>query len=854
MSRSLMLITSWPLVVLCLAAAEPSQAAVDCLVTTDRLARTFYLGERPLINIHAQCEPTQAPYEIRDYDGQPVARGVISLAADRPEVLALSPLQCGLYTLVLRFGEEQVEEPFCVIPRPGLAKGDPGPWGFQNTPAMEERYQLIAQMGGRYLRFDLSWPDYERNRDVPVRTKMDWHATLGRKYGLQMIPTLGYTPSWTSMPPEDMSPTRKHTFAPDALDHWRDYIIAMRDILADQTLSWPSPLVDSGAAETLPLVRSWEIWNEADQNFYYGPWARYVDLLRIASCVIKQHSHHEKIVYGGACAHWSEMGRTYAMNGQFYFDEIGWHSNGDIQVESEKYYYGSPQLGYRHWLPRPTVQTECYPTHAAGVPPGEYVLRLYATLKAWRDEGYCYSLIGVPLEGSADPAEKGFTYRNARGQLIPKPMYVGYAATVNLLSEASYIGPLDLGEAVTTHLFCTHGRPFVVMWSDAGGNATVDLEPGAVRMDGLGRSFKARGQSVTLGLTGKPVVFQGVSDAYVAQALRNQMSRVLESEFGFPFATDSPYVRALKTDIVVNSQDQAARMKATLETALAQMGTNFRRDCAALGPVVLDIRTSMLILAQSGVSGPLRGLHYTGLWRLQLLSEWMAEAMDSLSAPLETSVRQTDPNPAPLLEQARNLVANPQLGTMKGMSEALLDRGFRMTEVFRRTGGRGAWLAAMTTVEVASLFAQTDPSVLTDVFVVVHFPNARMMTKATLLPADTTHTLEFEVYNFTPQPVSGTVRCTLPDTWSPVEVSADFALDPNSMSARIPVQFQIPGSPEPWQLKWAYRPAWTYCVSIPSQLSATVNVTSGGTLSDGREMLPMTQEVNVGTWVPGGTP
>jgi hypothetical protein len=206
------------------------------------------------------------------------------------------------------------------------------------------------------------------------------------------------------------------------------------------------------------------------------------------------------------------------------------------------------------------------------------------------------------------------------------------------------------------------------------------------------------------------------------------------------------------------------------------------------------------------------------------------------------------------LEQARAQLVDDQLGTMKGLSEAIIDRGFRMAEAFRRHGGHGAWLAAVTAREAALTFAQVDPAKVVDVFVIAYFPQARMMTKATLLPAGTTHTVEFEVHNFTPQPVSGTVRLTVPDTWATQEITADFSVEANSLTPRIPVQFEIPGSDDPWQLKWAYRPGHAYCVSIPPQLGTTVIVTAGGTLSDGRELLPTLQEVNVGTWVPDGTP
>nr|MBP8955051.1 hypothetical protein [Armatimonadota bacterium] len=73
MSRFLIVRTSWPVVLFLLATLEPSDAAVSCLITTERPARTFYLGERPVLNVHANCASMEVPYEVGDYDGSVVA-------------------------------------------------------------------------------------------------------------------------------------------------------------------------------------------------------------------------------------------------------------------------------------------------------------------------------------------------------------------------------------------------------------------------------------------------------------------------------------------------------------------------------------------------------------------------------------------------------------------------------------------------------------------------------------------------------------------------------------------------------------------------------------------------------------
>lgn len=863
-------------------AHPPAVGEVECRITTPRLARTFYTGERVSLNIHARVERQTMHYEVRDVDGEVVAAGELVVSAASPEVLQFGALQNGIYYLSLEFpGAEALTDAFCVIPRPDDAPGDAGLWGFQFGGFGPEWYALMAQVGVRHVRMCVTWPDHERQPGVYNTAKADAFAELCKRYGLQMIPTLGYSPPWTAQKPDDMDPVRSHTWYPDAMENWGEYVRVIRDRLADQTVTWPSREVvpAGGPSRTIPLVRSWEIWNEADQNFYYGAWPRYVDLLRIAHKTIKQHSPRNQVVYGGACAHWTEMGRTHALFGQFYFDQIAWHPNKDVEQELPKYYYGSPQLGYRHGLPRPTVGTECYPATKAGVSEADYLVRLFATLKAWREEGYSYASIGQRLAGPADPNSFALTYVKPEDGFVPNAKYVAYAVTRWLLADAAYVGPLDMGAGVTAHVFGRRGQAMLIAWSDYGATIRVDTEPEAVRIDAMGRSHAVGRPTCSLVLSGAPTVVLGLGKDHVLDAFENYFELVMRTEYGFEYHVDSPYVHDLARDSAWGVGDQAGRMRETLREALVPMRASSRIMVLPLNNLALDIRRSMMNLVAAGERlGYVRNEVPNSLWRLQRLAEWLAEACDSLRPDAGDAVTAeaqaaepagaqgdaaTPPGRVGLrdaahlaegLEQHFAWVWNRAGGTTHPLSKTLMQRALRMLDAGAGPRGPATRIAAATAINVAHAYRRIEPGQLTDVFVVWHLPTVRHMRKGFLFHPDMTHTLEAQVWNFTDADVSGTIRWELPGTWSPSRVEVEFTAPANGYSARIPCEVSIPGDAAPWVYKWAANPASRYPVSIPEGLASMVWPWVGGELSDGRSLLPICYEAGVGVWTPGASP
>ncbi len=854
-----------PLVEIALLAAaslvhvSPCPAAVECHLRTARVARTFYTGETAQLSITTDSDARNVPYEVRNYESQVVASGRVSFTAAEPTELVLRGLANGVYYLQLTFGPGDLyRDQFCVLPPPDQGGEDARLWGFQLNGAEERCYQMLAQVGVRYVRFDVSWPDHEPSPGAYRTSKADWYAGVCRRWGLQMIPTLGYSPSWTAQKPDNMDATRNHTWCPDAVEHWGEYVRLLRERLGRQTVTWPSPelgLGASNATQEVPLVRSWEIWNEVDQNFYYGPWPRYLDLLRVASGVLKQTSRDRRVMYGGACAHWTEMGKTYDCAGPLFFDEVAWHSNKDLETELPKYYYGAPQLGYRNWIPQLTVQTECYPTTRAGVGEAEYLLRLYTVLRAWREEGYCYASIGSHLVGPADPNSIALTSLRSDKEYMPNAKYVAYATSRWLLGNSAYLGPVSLAEGVTAHVFARQGGPMMVLWSDTGATVSVELDTWAQQIDVMGRSRRLPGTECSLTLNGAPTVIWGVAYRYAVEAIQNYFETTMNTEYGFPYATDSPYVKTLAWDCCWRCDGQSDRLLATLRQTLDAMKARPAMKGRALDSLAADISTSTANLCDAAARYRSRyGLRPevpTSLWRLVRLAEWLGEATDALAGPrcVRASGSDWPPRKAYLMQRLDTLytqLAETPEGSVHPLALRMLDRGYSLAATYQRTGGAGVLKAALTAADAAEAWGRVENPQVRGVFLVGYFPTARQLKKSTIFTPGQTHTLQVQVYNFTSKPVSGTFTWALGAAWSPNTVTVPFSVGPGQHTERIPCDVTVPGGPEPWSLGRVTLPAGDISVWCPSTTANKEWLQLYGQLSDGRGLPQMVFETAVG--------
>ncbi len=852
------------LVLMLVGAMVVPAAAEDfvCTITAPRPARAFFPHEPIYLTITANGPRQQVSYTIRDYDGRTRIVDNIALGEDEPILLRVPfDMPLGIYYLTLTFPTSvQVNDAFCVIPRPDDEPGDYGLFGFHCHNESYSVMEALAQIGVRIIRNDMDWVSTEPAEGQYSLGKARRLADLYSKYGMQWIPILGYTPRWLGMRPANATgraAIASHTWPPPETTHWAGYMKHIVDYLGARTVHWPSEEIiarqDAYASEDVPLVDKWEIWNEVDQNFYYGYWHRYLDLLRIAYGTIKDSDYHDQVLYGGACAHWTELGMTYHANCQYYFDQLTFHPPGDSNIAGrlEVYYTGSPQIGNGYGIYHPTTITEGYPQAPAGLTHAEYMYRFYATLKKWGLRTFCTFEGGGRLVGAPDPGSSGLVWTKS-GQLIPNAKYVAFAVARWVLSDAVYVGPLDLGSQVWACLFLKNGRPMLVAWADQDTTVQIDVADDARVIDEMGRKFPVAGEGLTrsLMLTGCPTVIYGVHYLYFSKAIHNQAEVYLTTPQGFETNRDFGYIAPLQSDAAWAWDAWPGQFRRAIDWATTVADKRPRVGPRALAVPQMIVHGQMYRVARRCIAaGEVVGRTPNILYRLQTLSEWLGRVADArdecweMYNPRSSAVDKLNQRIADLrAEICRD-------GTVYPLAQQALERAEQqLSRAIKRPQG-GAYRAAVGGTNTAALLSQSETPVVLDVFAIANFPTATQLVKAVALPPGQEHNLQVRIYNFTDKPVAGTITWQVPETWNSNPIAKTFSAPAQGYSELIDCMVQIPGEPRPWVRKESWSPLGNIPFLLPEPLAQRSDLYLKGQLDDGRKLLTMCYAVNVGEWI-----
>jgi len=830
---------------------------VSCEITAPRPARAFFPGESIYLTVTVSGPQQQVGYTIFDYEGRRRIVDTLTVGDSKPRNLSVPfRMPTGIYYITLQFPNgQQVNDAFCVIPRPDDEAGEYDIFGFHLGNPSEQLVEALAQAGVRLVRDDMDWVNSEPTEGNYSLAKAQARAQLFSKYGIQWIPILGYTPGWARMEPQNATgraAVAGHAWAPAETTHWAGFVQLMADYLGSQTVHWPSeeiiPRSEALVSEDLPLVNRWEIWNEVDQAFYYGYWGRYLDLLRIAYCTLKNSNSRNIVLYGGSCGHWTELGKTYHANCKYYFDELAFHGGGsDISNTLAIYYTGAPQIGNGYGIFHPSSHTETYPSAPAPLTEAQYMIRLYTTLKKWQERTWCI-YHGGRVVGAADPNSLALMWQK-NDQLIPNAKYVAFAVARWLLSNAIYVGPVDLGKTVEANLFLKHGRPMLICWSDE--NATVDiaLASDAHYYDEMGKRFTIPGQGTTspVTLTAKPLLIYGVDYHYLAQAIRNQAEIYLTTEQGFETDRTFGYIGQLEQDAAWAWADWPRQFRRAIEWATDMCDQRPRVGPRALGIPQMVIHGQLYRTVRNcEPAGYIHGPTHHIVYRLECLTEWLGRVADARDRAWEVY------NPQSrfidkLLDRMEQLeIRITANGLNYPLAQQSLDRARRQIDRAVQHHHGGAYRAATGLHNTAVLLSNLEQPKLMKVFAVADFVTATQLVKALALPPGIEHNLRVTVYNYTDQSVSGQITWQLPETWSTTTITKHFTAPAGGYSEPIDCLVTIPGEPTPWVEKDGWTAAGMVTLRLPEPIAAQSDLKLSGELDDGRSLLDMHYNVLVG--------
>ncbi len=846
-------------VVMLVGGTVPATAADEfsCEITAPRPARTFFPGESIYLTVTVNGPAQQAAYAIYDYEGRERIVDTLQVGEDEPRKLTVPfTMSTGIYYLTINFATgQQVRDAFCVIPRPDDQAGECGIFGFHVADPGEEVIKALAQGGVRLVRDDMDWATCESSPGQYSLHKAQARATLFKKYGLQWIPILGYTPRWAGMRPENASgrvAVAGHTWAPAETTHWAGFVRQMADYLGSQTVHWPSeeiiPRSEAFASEDIPLVERWEIWNEADQNFYYGYWGRYLDLLRIAYATLKTSNPRNQVLYGGSCGHWTELGKLYHANCKYYFDELAFHPGGsDIATSLEVYYTGAPQIGNGYGIYHPASHTETYPSPPASVTEAQSMIRLYTTLKKWQQRVFC-TFHGGRIVGASDPNSSALFWQKG-SQLVPNAKYVAFAVARWILSNATYVGPLDLGSAAEANLLLKGGRPMVVCWADSGATVNIDLADDAYYLDEMGRKFPMpnRSATATLSLTPRPTVIYDVHHHYLSEAIRNQAEKYLTTQQGFETDRAFGYIRRLQDDAAWAWPQWPEHFRRAVDWATDICDRRPRLGPQALGIPQMVVHEQLYRTVRNcELAGHIHGPTHHVIYRLEGVSEWLgriADARDEGGETYNTRPRFINKLSTRIAELKTRIRAD---GLTYPLTEQSLERAdYQINRAVGYDRG-GAYRAATGLHNTAVLLSHLEEPVLLKVFAVADFVTGTQLVKGVALAPGQEHNLRVTVYNYTAQAVSGQITWQLPATWSESTVTQPFTAPAWGYSAPIDCLVAIPGEPKPWVEKQAWTAAGYLTLRLPEPIAVQSDLQLSGHLDDGRNLLNMQYQISVG--------
>ncbi len=857
---------------LCMAAAVICSSVVSAgvVISAERVGRVFYPGESVRLFITADCARQDATFQVHDYFGKHWYSGSAVIGENSSTQIEIPRrFPFGWYQLRLLVDGETVDDAFCVIPRCYThSLGDDGLFSLQTYTIDERQYAAAAQLGIKCFRADVPWPNVERVQGEYDLTFLREQMRLCKKYGIQMMLLVGYTPPWTAVAPmngpDDWVRTAPFTWHPRDLGRWAAFVQRIVEETRGKTITWPSAeILPEGSkyrSQTLPVVQSWELWNEADLVFYYGSWGRYLDMLRVFHCTVKRAFPDTPVIYGGSGGNWYLMWITVANQGPLYFDRLAFHPTGDVVSTLSAWYRGVFQLPWIDGYPRENAINEAYFQYAdTGVryeehqeEPGD-LYRIRTQLMFWnQDNCFRSSCVNQWIAQPDAPYAHNAMLLEKNGGLVPTPLYVAFAGARFWLSNATYVGPVNLGRNVEAHVLLKQGKPLVIAWSVSSALVRIRVQGQARHINVMGRAVKAKGRDRLIRRTRRsPFIVIGAHPSYLREALKKRYELFAHTRFGNDAGYTIWYGADELMDEVKNWTHDGfeERLDEAIEEAAQRLVKHPQEGPAALEDAMMVCQSGMLQTANKcKADGAVAPGAIATIYRLARIEEWLGAIADDRSllwGTYRAPRREID------LYKKRIVLRKGQLAHGDGDAEPafarqLLERAEQQLKRAEQIGRKGALRAAKSEIWAAEHVLNVQEPVVRRVFIAADFTTAVQLRKAHLLEADANHSVTVKVHNFTNRRVTGELRMSIPDTWAAdMPLESDFSVDSQAISEPIVLEFSIPGGPPPWEEITPWGPS-VINLEVPPGLQPTGDVILEGELGDGTELLRVLYPVFVG--------
>ncbi len=796
-------------------------------ISAPRPGRVFFAGEPVAVGLKLSSGTGTVGYSLKDFEGNQLQGGDVPLDATSVVVVSFGNLGVGWYRLDITLpGGAAQPDALAVLPPMEDRGRHYRMFGVCAELNYQDQMDFLSLAGIRSNRRDWGWPTIEPTQGTWAPNFTRDIMARAHDAGMEFIPIVGYSPRWQGIKPVDATDGRVlaawHTWAQSDITAWARYLHWSRDYAATLTpVEWPPYRLAPNAQhrQTMNPIAAWEVWNEADQNYYYGPWDMYCDFVRVAHDILE--TREQPAMYGGSCGHWTETGMLYSMGLRPFFDVAAGHAGHEVDASMPDWLYGAYSIGWKYGEPYDLAITEGYWKYEAqDIHPAMYVLPQIAKLRHW---GAPWQFKGIPWTAMNPPDFRTdiYCYTQAYG-IVPTPAYVATAVARYWLTDASYVGRIGLGNA-EAYVFL-RPEPLVMVWKE-GTDVTLNVRTmnEAQALDFLGRpAGQVAGGRVAVTAGWAPVLVDGADWGYVADAAAARLSEFTENQFGVAPRTAKwcAYTGNIGDDarsLAGGSYDTAI---ATMRSAIDGVRAGPGRATLRLAAASAKLNGVVAALAAKACNGKGDAKVFNTLYRVMWVAEWFDEWADDVGA----AGGQAEVAPG-VLEAARTehdaawgSAVQSDAGWEKPRARTLARRGGATLTTAQASGGSLLVELARIEARAATRWATAEKPIITHVLALAGFPTATQVVKSYLLDPGKPNTIVLYLLNETDHTVSAHVKAKFPEGWLPATADIVAQAAPHSTVKAGEVQVTLPSSGT-WVSKSIWRPAASPLIaSAPEQL------------------------------------
>ncbi len=485
------------------ASAEESELALR----NRRAGNLVAFGESVSVEVRLSTA-TQVSWIVNNWRGTEVAQGTAKITGGKGTI-TVENLPRGYYELILSGKKPAAKLAFAVITDRSkdtqtthLSIDGATAW-LERSGRHEELAAMLRMIGIGWIRERFSWGATEPQKNSVTWQQYDAVADTYAKLGIKVYQIFHDSPSWThggkrnTRNPQDLRDV--YRFAKRLAEHYHG------------------------------RVQAWEVWNEPDIFFWPDLSDTFAGVQKAAYLGFKAGDPDLLVLQGSFCRGYSPFSESLFESGiADYSDIFNWHIYAPPSAYAATLDKYLKMLERYEYSGRPVWLTEAGIRLRATEPGGElnaederkqaaFIPKSFVRSRAAGTDNHFFFVYPYYLE-------RGIQFGILRKDLSPRPGLAAFAASAEILGQASYLGNVKSKdfEGVTAFLFqLPDNRLVLVLWSDAQKEIDLNVDaPSIILADTVGKRkhLRTKNGMIMLKISDAPQYLVGVGGSFKTQA------------------------------------------------------------------------------------------------------------------------------------------------------------------------------------------------------------------------------------------------------------------------------------------------------------------------------------------------